>query len=167
MSEANQPKQLTFTLKLKQDAVRLVIEKGYIHPQAAASLGVSSSALRRWVRAERGSGSLEDRRLVRLRVLPGVQPGELSAIGTSCNASPIADRSSRTIAASGGCAAWSPAGRCGAILATQSDQGTTHSISWRNFWRLVSFGFFTNTGAASPSCFMAGGLWGVGDEPLF
>jgi transposase len=31
-----------------------VIDKGYTHPQAADSLGVSLSALGRWVRAERG-----------------------------------------------------------------------------------------------------------------
>jgi transposase len=54
MSEANKPKQPKFTLEFKQDAARLVIEKGYTHQQAAASLGVSLSALRRWVRAERG-----------------------------------------------------------------------------------------------------------------
>jgi transposase len=56
MSEANKPKQPTFTLEFKQDAARLVIEKGYTHQQAAASLGVSLSALRRWVKAERGDG---------------------------------------------------------------------------------------------------------------
>jgi transposase len=56
MSEANKPKQPTFTLEFKQGAARLVIEKGYTHQQAADSLGVSLSALRRWVRAERGGG---------------------------------------------------------------------------------------------------------------
>lgn len=56
MGEANKPKQPTFTLEFEQDAARLVIEKGYTHQQAADSLGVSLSALRRWVRAERGGG---------------------------------------------------------------------------------------------------------------
>ena len=56
MRETNKPKQPTFALEFKQDAARLVIEKGHTHPQAAASLGVSLSALRRWVRAERGGG---------------------------------------------------------------------------------------------------------------
>ena len=55
MSEANKSKQPKFTLEFEQDAARLVIDKGYTHPQAAASLGVSLSALRRRVRAERGS----------------------------------------------------------------------------------------------------------------
>ena len=55
MSEANRPKQPKFTLEFKQDAARLVVEKGYTHQQAADSLGVSLSALGRWVRAERGS----------------------------------------------------------------------------------------------------------------
>jgi transposase len=56
MSDANKPKQPKFTLEFKQDAAKLVIEKGYTHRQAADSLGVSSSALGRWVRAERGVG---------------------------------------------------------------------------------------------------------------
>ena len=41
---------------------------------------------------------------------------------------------------------------------THRSQGTPCSISWRNFWRLVSFGFFTDKGSLSPSCFMAGRL---------
>lgn len=56
MSEANTPKQPKFTLEFKQDAARWVIEKGYTHRRAADSLGVSLSALGRWVRAERGGG---------------------------------------------------------------------------------------------------------------
>jgi transposase len=54
MSGTNKPKPPKFTLEFKQDAARLVIEKGYTHQQAADSLGVSLSALGRWVRAERG-----------------------------------------------------------------------------------------------------------------
>ena len=46
-----------YTLEFKQDAVRLVLERGYTHQQAADNLGISLSALGRWVRAERGSVS--------------------------------------------------------------------------------------------------------------
>ncbi len=45
MSDTNKLKQPKFTLEFKQDAARLVIEKGYTHQQAADSLGVSESAL--------------------------------------------------------------------------------------------------------------------------
>lgn len=53
----NQTKRLRpkFTLEFKQDAVKLVTEKGYTHQQAADSLGVSLSAIGRWSRAEGGS----------------------------------------------------------------------------------------------------------------
>lgn len=44
-----------YTLEFKQDAARLVLEKGYTHQQAADNLGISLSAIGRWVRAERGS----------------------------------------------------------------------------------------------------------------
>jgi transposase len=43
-----------FSLEFKQDAVKLVTEKGYTHQQAADSLGISLSAIGRWSRAERG-----------------------------------------------------------------------------------------------------------------
>ena len=46
-----------FTLEFKQDAVKLVTEKGYTHQQAADSLGISLSAIGRWSRAERGATS--------------------------------------------------------------------------------------------------------------
>lgn len=42
-----------YTLEFKQDAVKLVLEQGYTHAQASESLGVSVSALRRWINAER------------------------------------------------------------------------------------------------------------------
>jgi transposase len=42
-----------YTLEFKQDAAKLVLEKGYTHRQAAANLGVSLSAIGRWVKAER------------------------------------------------------------------------------------------------------------------
>jgi len=44
-----------FTLEFKQDAVKLVTEKGYTHQQAADSLGISLSAIGCWSRAERGT----------------------------------------------------------------------------------------------------------------
>lgn len=44
-----------YTLEFKQGAARLVLEKGYTHQQAADNLGISLSAIGRWVRAERGS----------------------------------------------------------------------------------------------------------------
>ena len=40
-------------MEFKQDAAQLVLEKGYSHQQAAEHLGISLSALGRWVRAER------------------------------------------------------------------------------------------------------------------
>jgi len=53
-----------FTLAFKQDAVRLITEKGYTCQQAADSLGISLSAISRWARAEKGgktsSGSPSD-----------------------------------------------------------------------------------------------------------
>ncbi len=54
---ANQIKRCKpkYTLEFKQDAARLVLEKGYIHQQAADNLGISLSAISRWVRAERRS----------------------------------------------------------------------------------------------------------------
>jgi transposase len=47
----------SFTLEFKQSAAKLVNEKGYSQRQAADSLGVSLSALSRWVRAERSSSN--------------------------------------------------------------------------------------------------------------
>ena len=42
-----------FTLEFKQDAVKLISEKGYTHQQAADNLGISLSAIGRWSRTER------------------------------------------------------------------------------------------------------------------
>jgi transposase len=53
MSKQTKPKRPVYTLEFKQDAAKLVIEKGYTHQQAADNLGVSLSAIGRWVRAER------------------------------------------------------------------------------------------------------------------
>jgi len=57
MSNIDKAKRPKFTLEFKQDAAKLVLEKGYTHRQAADSLGVSLSALGRWVRVERPSTS--------------------------------------------------------------------------------------------------------------
>ncbi len=46
-------KRPKYSLEFKQDATRLVLEKGYSQQQAADHLGISQSALGRWVRAER------------------------------------------------------------------------------------------------------------------
>ena len=54
MSNQTKQKRPKYTLDFKKDAAKLVIEKGYTHNQAADNLGISLSALGRWVRAERG-----------------------------------------------------------------------------------------------------------------
>jgi transposase len=46
-------KRPKYSLQFKQDATKLVLEKGYNQHQAADHLGISLSALGRWVRAER------------------------------------------------------------------------------------------------------------------
>jgi transposase len=53
---SNQTKQIRpkYTLEFKQDAAKLVLEKGYTHQQAADNPGISLSAMGRWVRAGRG-----------------------------------------------------------------------------------------------------------------
>jgi transposase len=53
MNEIKNHKGPKFSLEFKQDAAKLVLEKGYTHQQAADHLGVSLSALGRWVGAER------------------------------------------------------------------------------------------------------------------
>jgi transposase len=57
MSNKNKQIRQSFTLEFKQSAAKLFNEKGYSQQQAADSLSVSSSALGRWVRAERGSSN--------------------------------------------------------------------------------------------------------------
>ena len=47
----NRPK---YSLEFKQAAAWMVIEKSYSHQQAADHVGISLSALGRWVRAEQG-----------------------------------------------------------------------------------------------------------------
>jgi transposase len=53
MSTENKQKRPKYTLEFKKDAAKLVIEKDYTQEQAANNLGISKSALSRWVRAER------------------------------------------------------------------------------------------------------------------
>jgi len=55
MSNQTKQKRPNYTIELKQDAVNLVNEKGYTRKQAADNLGISLSAIGRWVRAEQGS----------------------------------------------------------------------------------------------------------------
>jgi transposase len=60
MNEKTKRPNPKFTLEFKQDAAKLVNEKGYTHQQAADNLGISLSAIGRWSRAERGSASAPD-----------------------------------------------------------------------------------------------------------
>lgn len=46
-------KRPSYTEEFKIDAVNLVIEQGYRVPEAARNLGMSESALRRWVNVHR------------------------------------------------------------------------------------------------------------------
>ena len=55
MSNKTKQKRPKYTLEFKQDATKLVNEKGYTHKQAADNLDISLSAIGRWVRAEQGS----------------------------------------------------------------------------------------------------------------
>lgn len=50
----NQKKKPFYNLEFKKDAVRLVLSNGYSISEAAKNLGVSESALRKWVTAEKG-----------------------------------------------------------------------------------------------------------------
>ncbi|WP_445370103.1 transposase (plasmid) [Methylomonas sp. HW2-6] len=52
MTNEQKHKRPKYSLEFKQDAAKLVLEKGYSQQQAADHLGISLSALRRWVRAE-------------------------------------------------------------------------------------------------------------------
>ncbi len=55
MSNQLKHKRPKYSLEFKKDAAKLVIENGYTHEQAATHLGISTSALGRWVRAEQGA----------------------------------------------------------------------------------------------------------------
>ena len=63
MSNQTKQKRPKYTLEFKKDVARLVIEKGYTHDQAAESLGISLSALGRWVREERGPTSVSTEKI--------------------------------------------------------------------------------------------------------
>lgn len=54
----SQKKKPYYNLEFKQDAVQLVLSKGYRCAEAATSLGVSASALRKWVNAEKNKGTI-------------------------------------------------------------------------------------------------------------
>ena len=58
MSTKSNQKRPDYTLEFKQDAAKLVNEKGYTHQQVADSLGISLSAIGRWVRAELGTATI-------------------------------------------------------------------------------------------------------------
>lgn len=45
-----------YSIEFKRDATQLVLNKGYRIQEAANSFGVSVSALRKWINAEKGSG---------------------------------------------------------------------------------------------------------------
>ena len=45
MSNKTKQKRPNYTIELKQDTAKLVIEKAYKHEQAADSLGISPSAI--------------------------------------------------------------------------------------------------------------------------
>ncbi|WDE08846.1 transposase [Thalassomonas viridans] len=51
---SNKFKRPKYSVEFKQDAVKLVTEQGYTQQEAADSLGISLSAIGRWVRTEQG-----------------------------------------------------------------------------------------------------------------
>ena len=53
IKEIKSSKKPTYSLDFKQDAAKLVLEKGYSWQKAAEHLGISLSVLSRWVKAER------------------------------------------------------------------------------------------------------------------
>jgi transposase len=57
----NARKKPYFSLEFKQDAVQLVLSKGYSIQEASSSLGVSVSALRKWVKMEKDSSKKGER----------------------------------------------------------------------------------------------------------
>ena len=49
-------KKPSYTDEFKQDAINLVLEQGYRPSEAARNLGISESALRRWVKVHQENG---------------------------------------------------------------------------------------------------------------
>ena len=45
----NQRKKPYYSLEFKRDAAQLILSKGYTYHEATSSLGISATALRRWV----------------------------------------------------------------------------------------------------------------------
>ena len=54
MKATKSTKKPSYSLEFKQDAAKLVLEKGYSRQKAADHLGVSLSALSRWVKVTVG-----------------------------------------------------------------------------------------------------------------
>lgn len=52
-----QTKKPFYNIEFKKDAVQLILSNGYSIAEAAQNLGVSESALRRWVNAEKGGNT--------------------------------------------------------------------------------------------------------------
>lgn len=55
MQTTTKKKRPIYTTKFKQDAANLVLKSNYTHKEAAKNLGISLSALQRWVRFENNS----------------------------------------------------------------------------------------------------------------
>ena len=68
MSNQTKPKDPNTYLNFNKDATKSVIEKGYTHEPAADDLGISLSAIGRWVRAERGLASVSTEQKVALKL---------------------------------------------------------------------------------------------------
>ena len=60
MSERKKPH---YSLEFKRDAAQVILSKGYTYPEVTTSLGVSASALRKWVNAEKGQTLKKDKLL--------------------------------------------------------------------------------------------------------
>ena len=77
MSNKTKQKRPNYTIEFKQDAAKLVNEKGYTQKQAADNLGISLSAIGRWVRAEQG---LVSPSATKKSVLNLIDQGELTRL---------------------------------------------------------------------------------------
>ena len=79
MSDSNKHKRPQYTLEFKQDAAKLVLENGDTQQQAADHLGLSLSAIRRWVGAERKPSTQADS-TGKKAVLPLADQAELTRL---------------------------------------------------------------------------------------